>query len=76
MEINIKGLEGDTWTIEVGSADLIEEVKLKVQEVSGKTPDEQRLIFAGRQMEDGKKLSDYNVSSGSTIHMVTRLKGN
>mgnify|MGYP000879381157 FL=1 len=76
MKILIKALDGTVYEITVEKDDLIEDVKGLVWAESGKTPDEQRLIFAGKQMEDGRTLADYNVYEEATIHMVTRLKGN
>ena len=75
MQIVVRSLTGRNTNLEVSPSDTIDDVKIMIQNEEGIPPEQQRLIFSGRQMEDDRTLSEYNIQNGANLHMMLRLRG-
>ena len=74
FQIFVKSMDGSTYDVTIGASNTVDQLKSFLAQ-QGLPVDQQRLVFAGRQIEDGRTMSDYNIIEGSTVHMILKLRG-
>jgi len=75
MPIKVKTLTGKELLIYVDSITTVQALKLKIQDKEGIPPDQQRIVYAGKQLENGRTMADYNINRDAVLHLVLRLRG-
>ncbi|XP_026066801.1 polyubiquitin 12-like [Carassius auratus] len=75
FQVFVRNEKGQTGTYEVDINETVDQLQAKIYRKERVPVDQQRLIFNGRQLESGRKLQEYDISSGSSIHMTLRLRG-
>jgi len=75
LTLSVKTLTGTTIPLRILEANpTIARIKMYISANSGILPDQQRLIFCGKRLEDGRECADYHITNGSTLHLVLRLR--
>merc|ERR1711991_693903 len=75
LQLFVKSINGKTRTVVVNNTDTIRQIKEQIRDKEGINPDEQRLIYAGKNLDDTKTVADYNLSADATLHLVLRVRG-